>query len=139
MAETFATGGPGKKKCTCGVFVAARVSTCPKCGHVFVSRVAEERAKKEAQRTSSEPEPDRGREKEKDLLLAGSGPCPVDLEGTDLAMVQIWADGLCDALPKFYVSRAAAKLWSRQFYPYGSAEYLLVAAHIDRCSRLHPG
>lgn len=147
MATTYTEGGPGRKKCECGLFVAARTNVCPKCGHVFVSRSAVGgRRSTEKPDTADRRLPTADQEKDqeegakavrgKDVLLVPSGRCPVVLEGTDRGAVQEWTYLLCDAIPTMMVSRFAARYFLRQFYPYGSEEYLEAASHIPHCRSL---
>lgn|GEM_PF-6143824 len=146
MSVTFDEGGRGRKKCGCGVYVPARCSLCPKCGRVFVSRIAEEQsrlARQKEQRTAAAPaveaesapveKAERGDGRE--ILLVPSGACPVTLSGTELAEVQAWSALVCDAVP-LRVSRAAALQYARQFFPPHTEGYRAVREHLKRCSRL---
>ncbi len=145
MSTTYEQGGPGRKKCECGVFVAARTTTCPKCGHVFVSRVAayekQAQARSQAPRTAvsddevpeQEAEPRRG-----NVLLVPSGRCPVELEATDRGAVQEWAYLLQGSMPGIVLSRYAALQFLRQFFTWGSPEFVEARSHLSHCRALHP-
>lgn len=147
MSVTYTEGGIGRKACACGVFVPARTGQCPKCGHLFVSRIAEHRARQAAaqraqaavkvdlekvEKPKTEREPGDGRP----VLLASSGRCPVVLEGTDLAAVQVWITACAEANKEFAIGPTCASQWARQFYQIGSVEYKAVVGHLRHCRHL---
>lgn len=141
MSTTYTDGGPGRKKCECGVFVAARTNTCPKCGHVFVSRTAVLSAVRDAAPVAGrllEEDETEGAAlvKGKEALLVPAGRCPIPLEGTSRAEVQEWTYFLCDALPDHALTRFAAMQFLRQFHPYGSAEFEEAISHLPHCRSL---
>lgn len=138
MSTTYSEGGPGRKKCECGIFVAARTGTCPKCGHVFVSRVAEPPARRSAPaQISPEEESGRAERNPGNVVLAPSGKCPVELRGSDLGAVQEWASLLQGAMPGQTVSRSCALQFLRQFFPWGSAEFQEARSHLPHCRALY--
>lgn len=150
MAVTYNEGGIGRKGCPCGVFVPARTGVCPKCGHIFVSRLQEERAREAAEAkarmamrteqktevvTATKPkgmEPEDGRQ----VLAVASGLCPAKLEGTDLGAVQVWARECIEAMPEFALTYSCLKQWARQFHSIFSDEYRQVCMHVEKCSGL---
>lgn len=150
MAVTYSEGGIGRKGCVCGVFVPARTGVCPKCGHVFISRLQEERAREAAEakarlamRTEQKTEvvttaakqkvePEDGRQ----VLAVAAGLCPAKLEGTDLGAVQVWARECIEATPEFALTYLCLKQWARQFHNIFSDEYRQVCLHIEKCSGL---
>lgn len=143
MSTTYTEGGPGRKKCDCGIFVAARTGTCPKCGHIFVSRAAVEPAVKRTEGRSSTPSPSHESEEEEkpktmNVLLSPAGKCPVQLEGFDLGSVQEWAHLLKAVMPGVIVSRSCALQFLRQFFPWGSPEFNEARSHLKHCRALHP-
>lgn len=151
VSVTYTEGGIGRKACTCGVFVPARTSKCPKCGHIFVSRLAEHRAREsEEARVRAELAKERAAEEVeapkksirgatsdgRPVLLVPSGRCPVALEGTDLATVQMWVAACCEKETTFAIGRTCAAQWARQFYSIGSDEYKTVVGHLSNCRHL---
>ncbi len=146
MSTTDIEGGPGRKGCPCGVFVAARTGTCPKCGHIFVSRVAALSTANREPRTSTPTSPspvevdseERAPTGRRPVLLVPSGRCPVELEGTDRGAVQEWAFLLCSEFSGYVISRFAAMQFVRQFYPMGSPEFVVARSHLSHCRSLHP-
>lgn len=149
MGVTYTEGGIGRKACACGVFVPARTGQCPKCGHLFVSRIAEHRARQAAQRAQTEMvkvvdpvEPTKKTKTERDpgdgrpVLLAPSGRCPVALEGADLAAVQVWVTACAEQNKEFAIGPTCAAQWARQFYRVGSLEYKAVVGHLKHCRHL---
>lgn len=148
VSVTYTEGGIGRKACTCGVFVPARSSKCPKCGHIFVSRLAEHRAREAEARARAElakaqvseesekPKIVRAPTDGRPVLLVPSGRCPVVLEGTDLATVQMWVTACCEKEPKFAIGFTCAAQWARQFYSVFSEEYKTVVGHLANCRHL---
>lgn len=150
VSVTYSEGGIGRKACTCGIFVPARTSKCPKCGHIFVSRLAEHRAreieearvraelaKTQVKEEAEKPKAPRGAPVDgRPVLLAPSGRCPVALEGTDLAVVQMWVAACCEEEPSFAIGPTCAGQWARQFYSINSVEYKTVVGHFSSCRHL---
>lgn len=138
MSTTYTEGGPGRKKCDCGIFVAARTGTCPKCGHIFVSRAAAEPVAKKPENKVSSETSEEEKPKAMNVLLSPAGKCPVPLEGFDLGSIQEWAYLLKAAMPGVIVSRSCAQQFLRQFFPWGSPEFNEARSHLKHCRSLHP-
>lgn len=158
---TWDTGGPGRRKCVCGVYAAARARECPKCGAKFASKIDEARAQSKsigmsraaAVADGQDDGPVRSkiddakpkvvrpqlqivvrRQKDLDLgnvLTTPSGSCPVELEGDDLEAVTAWAQKLQDKTVGLVLGKDALKYWTRHVHRVGTKSYKTVIALLD--------
>lgn len=137
--KVWSSGGPGRKQCPgCKSYIGNRSKKCGVCGYAFetithVRTYAERQGEKEAKvieehvQTVARADTDK-----RPFLCIPAGVCPVPLEGTSLADVQIWMQDLKDTIKDFRLLPECFRYYARSYFKIGSPEYNIVVGHIQR-------
>ena len=148
---TYDEGGRGRKQCpSCKKYLGNRNTVCA-CGHEFVKAPASAAAPKpksvgaaaapvrrvESSQVETPQEYTPGRHvfctvRQRTAIPAGA--CPVKLTGTDIQIVEEWAEKVrihCQRERSQWMMLSALKYYAREFYDIFGSDYEIVKKHLD--------